>query len=96
MKIELTGKKSIAVKNLINSMLNVLEQIGIPLEGKTDRRLERMAEACLAVGKIQTSFSEASSSDSRDFSKTRDLIVFMNQHYGENIHHNQNGTKRIY
>lgn len=66
-------------------MLNVLEQIGIPLEGKTDRRLERMAEACLAVGKIQTSFSEASSSDSRDFSKTRDLIVFMNQHYGENI-----------
>lgn len=74
-----------AVKNLIISMLDILEQVGIPLEGKTDRRLERIAEACLAVGKIQTSFSEASSFDSGDFLKTRDLIAFMNRYYGENI-----------
>ena len=85
MKIELTGQKTTAVKDLIDAMLDVLEQVGIPLEGKTDRRLERMAEACLAVGKIRTSFSDASSSDSGEFSKTRDLIAFMNRHYGENI-----------
>ena len=66
-------------------MLDVLKQLGIPLSGKTDRRLERMAEACLAVGKIRASFEEAVSSDSGVFSKTRDLISFMNQHYGESI-----------
>lgn len=85
MEIKLTGKKSTAVKKLVCSMLDILGQVGIPLEGKTDRRLERMAEACLAVGRIQTSFSEAFSAADGVFFKTRDLIVFMNQYYGENI-----------
>lgn len=85
MKIELTGKKTKEIRKLIFSILDILVQIGIPLSGKTDRRLERMAEVCLAVGKIQTTFSEATSSDCGIFSKTRDLISFMNQHYGENI-----------
>lgn len=85
MKIKLTGEKSVKARALICAMLDVFKQVGIPLEGKTDRRLERMAEACLAVGGIQTSFSEASSSDNGTFLKTRDIISFMNRHYGENI-----------
>lgn len=56
MKIELTGKKTKEIRKLIFSILDILAQIGVPLSGKTDRRLERMAEACLAVGKIQTTF----------------------------------------
>lgn len=85
MQIELSGKKSAEVKGMIFSLLDILEQIGIPLKGKTDRRLERTAEACLAVGNIRTSFSEASSSSDGMFLKTRDIISFMNNHYGENI-----------
>lgn len=79
-----TGEKTEIVKNLIISMLDVLAQVGIPIEG-TDRRKERMAMACLAVGGIKTSFSEAKSSNDDRFLKTRDIIDFENENYSENI-----------
>lgn len=85
MRIELTGMKPANVPELIFSLLDILEKAGIPLAGKTDRRLERMAEACLAVGGIRTSLAEAASADEGVFLKTRDIISFMNQHYGEEI-----------
>ena len=84
-QIKLTGEKNNAVKDLIYSLLNVLVQIGMPIDGKSDRRLERMAEACLAVGCIKSSLSEARSSSDGIFLKTRDIISFVNEHYGENI-----------
>lgn len=85
MRIELTGTKTKQVEELILSMLDILELIGIPLKGLTGRRQERMAEACLAVGGIRESLSEAVSSDTGNFMKTRDIISFMNQYYGEHI-----------
>lgn len=85
MRIELTGTKTENVNELIFSMLDILELVGIPLRGLTGRRLERMAEACLAVGGIRKSLSEATSADAGNFMKTRDIIAFMNQYYGENI-----------
>ena len=44
-----------------------------------------MAGACLAVGQIVTSFREVKSVMNGNFLKTRDIIEFENEHYGENI-----------
>lgn len=79
-----TGEKTDLVKNLIESMLDVLAQVGVPIIG-TDRRKEKMAMACLAVGDIKTSFSEVKSSNDGRFLKTRDIIDFENENYSENI-----------
>lgn len=84
MEIRLTGKKTKKVKNLIFSMLDIFKEVGIPLN-ETPRRLEKMAMACLAVGNIKSSFQEAKSADDDFFLKTRDIIDFENEHYGENI-----------
>lgn len=84
MKIRLTGDKSDEVKTLIFEMLDVLEKVGIPLEG-TPRRLEKMAMACMAVGNIKTSFSEAKSANDNHFLTTREIITYENANYGENI-----------
>lgn len=84
MEIRLTGKKTKTVKNLIFSMLDIFKEVGIPLN-ETPRRLEKMAMACLAVGNIKSSFQEAKSADDDFFLKTRDIIDFENEHYGENI-----------
>ncbi len=84
MKIKLTGNKTTKVKRLIFSILDVLGNAGIPLDG-TSRRLERMAMACLAVGNIRTSFQEAKSANDGCFLTTREIIAYENNCYGENI-----------
>ena len=84
MKIKLTGNKTEEVQNLIFSMLDILGDVGIPLEG-TPRRLEKMAMACLAVGGIKTSFTEAKSAKDNFFLTTREIITFENTNYAESI-----------
>lgn len=84
MEIKLRGNKTNKVKKLIFSMLDILGEVGIPLD-ETPRRLERMAMACLAVGHIKSSFQEAKSADDDYFSITREIITFENKHYREEI-----------
>lgn len=84
MEIRLTGNKSEEVKRLIFAMLDILGEVGIPLDG-TPRRLEKMAMACLAVGSIKTEFAEAKSANDNHFLTTREIINFENTNYGENI-----------
>lgn len=84
MEIKLTGNKTNKVKKLIFSMLDILGEVGIPLD-ETPRRLERMAMACLAVGHIKSSFQEAQSADDDCFLITREIITFENKHYREDI-----------
>ena len=84
MEIKLTGNKTSKVKKLIYSMLDILGEVGIPLN-ETPRRLERMAMACLAVGNIKASFQEAKSADDDCFLITREIITFENKHYREDI-----------
>ena len=44
MKTYLTKtEKSKKILNLLNQALEILESVGIPVEGKTERALERMA-----------------------------------------------------
>lgn len=84
MEIQLTGNKTDVVKSLIFSMLDILGEVGIPLDG-TPRRLEKMAMACMAVGDIKTTFAEAKSAADNRFLTTREIITFENANYGENI-----------
>ena len=84
MEIQFTGNKSEEVKRLIFAMLDILGEVGIPLDG-TPRRLEKMAMACLAVGDIKSTFSETKSADDNRFLTTREIINFENTNYGENI-----------
>lgn len=80
MKIKTTGAKNITTNRLIFEMLDILDEVGIPMSGLTDRRKEKIAEACLAVGGIKMNFSEASSDK---YLRTRDIIEFENENYGE-------------
>ena len=84
MEIPLTGNKNDGVKRLIFAMLDILREVGIPLDG-TPRRLEKMAMACMAVGDIKTKFSEAKSANDNHFLTTREIITYENANYGENI-----------
>lgn len=84
MEIKTTGNKSKQIKELIFSILDILNDVGVPLV-LTQRRLERMAMACISVGDIKHGFHEAKSSDDGHFKTTREIISFINKYYGENI-----------
>lgn len=84
MEIQLTGNKTDVVKSLIFSMLDVLGEVGVPVNG-TPRRLEKKAMSCLAVGDIKTNFAEAKSASDNRFLTTREIIAYENANYGENI-----------
>ena len=71
---------------MYEDMLDILSAVGIPVsELSSDRRREKMAGACLAVGQIVSSFRDTKSVMNGSFLKTRDIIEFENEHYGENI-----------
>ena len=76
-----------AVQRLINEALHILDRVGVPIEDKTARRLERMALAFLAVCDVKVSddWSKAKSLDDGHVLKTRDIIDYINQHFAENI-----------
>ena len=67
---------------MIHEALAILESVGIPLEGKTERSLERMAVCFLAVASVTDAWSQASS---ENFYKTRDVINYVNEHFEEHI-----------
>lgn len=84
MKIKLIESTPRSVAKLVFNMLDILNAVGIPVQN-TDRKLERMAKACLAVGKIKRSFSETLSAEDASYSRSRDIISYENSHYGEKI-----------
>ncbi len=73
-----------SIEKLVGQLLDIFVSVGIPIDN-TDRKLERMAKACMAVGQIKRSFSEAVSSEDGTFLRSRDIISFENRHYGEKI-----------
>lgn len=75
------------VQQLINEALHILDQLGLPLEDKTARQLERMALAFLAVCDVNASddWANAKSLDDDYALKTRDIIEYINAHFAENI-----------
>ena len=75
-------KKSKKVVKIINEAIKVLTCVGIPIENRSDRSLERMAMALLAVAGVTNNWKDAK--DDR-FLKTRDIINFINNNFEENI-----------
>ncbi|XWW44132.1 restriction endonuclease [Fibrella sp. USSR17] len=80
------SKKSEELQNLINIALYILDKFGIPLDA-TPRRLERMAIAFLATGDIRSfeDFTSVKDLNSGYALKTRDIINYVNNNFGENI-----------
>lgn len=81
------GRKSPEQQQLINETLQILSSLGIPFSDLTPRRLERMALAFLAVADVRSLGSWVNLKDvnSGRSLKTRDIINYLNEHYGESI-----------
>lgn len=79
-------KKADPVKELINHTLKILDTFGVPVNS-TPRRIERMALAFLACGDIKSfeDFKDAKDSNSDYSLKTREIITFVNENFGEEI-----------
>lgn len=76
-----------ALRKLINETLYVLAKLGIPLEGLTFRRLEMMALCFLAVADVRRSadWKNAKGFDGSRALKSRDIIEYLNEQFGESI-----------
>lgn len=77
--------KTDTVAALIDDAIDILCSVGIPLEGKTERALEKMGMAFLAVAGITSSWEQATSIEDQRFVKTREIIAFINMHFQEKI-----------
>ncbi|NUM88780.1 MAG: hypothetical protein HUU37_06220 [Bdellovibrionales bacterium] len=77
--------KPLASKTLLNEAVEIFYQVGIPIEQVTQRRLERMAMCFLAVAGIRDSWQQTQGLNENRHLKTRDIIVLINEQFGENI-----------
>ncbi len=73
--------KSPAIVKILNEAIDILTDLGIPMN-KTERRRERMAMAFLAVAGVTQHWTQAT--DKR-LLKSRNIIDFNNQYFEENI-----------
>lgn len=75
------------VQQLIDDTIHILQQCGIPLEGKTKRAIEKIAMCFLAVAHVfkPVDWGRAKSITDGVALKTRDIILLMNKYFGENI-----------
>ncbi len=76
------SKKSKKIKLLLSEALDILDSVGIPLQGMTTRGLERMAVCFLAVAGVSRNWKEARDGTNL---KSRDIIKFVNEHFEEKI-----------
>lgn len=84
MRIKLKAYKDEITSSLIFDMLDILTALGCT-DNLTNRRLEKMAKACLAVGGIKKNLSETKSADDGFFLGTREIISYENEYFGEHI-----------
>lgn len=85
-----TGPKTEQQKRKILEAIQILDQLGIPLEHYTSRqqrRVERLALVLLALGDLQPDehWSNIKSKDDGVSVTTRSIIDFINEHYSESI-----------
>ena len=74
--------KSPQVQKIINEALDILESVGIPLTGQTERSLERIAMSFLAVAGVTTDWKRAKSDTNL---RSRDVIQIVNAHFEEKL-----------
>lgn len=80
-------KKSPKLQKLINQALDIISAVGIPLDDKTPRALEKMAGVFIAVAQVNKNQGWSQAKDSSDgvSLKSRDIIEYMNENLEENI-----------
>ncbi|MCG2612768.1 hypothetical protein LZZ85_00695 [Terrimonas sp. NA20] len=79
----LKSKKSPAIHKILNEALDILESVGIPFSGKSERALENMAMAFLAVVGISSNWKEAMGQAENRHLTTRAIIKYINEHFEE-------------
>ncbi|NET27275.1 hypothetical protein [Okeania sp. SIO1I7] len=67
-------------KKLINEALYIVSKFGVPLEGMTQRRLERIAMAFLAVANVKKT-NEWGKIDNSHTLITREIIRYSDIHF---------------
>lgn len=81
----LKSTKSKKVQKITNEAIEILEAAGIPIASKSQRALEKMALAFLAVAGVTKDWSKVKSVKDSYFLKTRDIINYINKNFEENI-----------
>lgn len=83
----MTLRQQTSLQTLVEQALQVLEDLGVPLEGLTLRRKVRMAKAFLALAGLRPGLAWADAKDNSHHRQllSRQVIKFMNAHLGENI-----------
>ena len=84
-KYLLKSSKAEELIEVIEEAIDVLLLVGIPIEGKTERSLEKMAMSFLAVAGISRTWKEAKGMEEKRFLKTREIISFINNNFNEKI-----------
>ena len=81
------SRKTKDTKKLIALAAEILTAIGFPIQELTPRRSERVAMALLATANIDSmsKINQPKTIDDGIVMKTRDIIDFMNAHFGENV-----------
>lgn len=76
-----------AIDDLVSNALEILDALGVPVDGMTNRRRERVAKAFLAVADVRPGVSWQNAKDTANGRQlqTRQIIAFMNEHLGEAI-----------
>lgn len=81
--------KSVGLQHRINEALYILYKFGVSLNSAnfTPRRLERIALVFIAVAGVTDTSDWSEAKDYKDsyYSTTRDLIKYINEHFGENV-----------
>ncbi len=79
--------KNPQMQQVINEAIHILDSLGVPVDDKTARKLERMALAFLALCDVKTSndWDKAKSLADGYSLKTRDIIDYINNYFAEKI-----------
>lgn len=72
---------------LFNEAISALEQLGIPLDGLTNRRMERLAMVFLALADVHEPgmWKSAKGHNANRSLRSRDIIEYLNAHFAEHI-----------
>jgi type II restriction enzyme len=75
------------LRRLINEAVHILLTLGLPIEGLTERRLERTALAFLAVLDLSTTghWGQAKDLETPRKLQTREIIRYWRKHFGEKV-----------
>ena len=82
-----SNEKSKLIKKIINEALYILNSLGIPFDGLSERRLEKMGMAFLSVVDVTRSnqWKDAKQSGDGWAPQTRQIIDYINQNFSESI-----------